>query len=117
MDLEAEGRAQSEWWTRFLSLSQGMPAPDTGARVLARLRPAAFRTCCLAWLTAVPEPRGGPLARQLVARDGKAARHRVARAIDRGPLHLVRAWAPAAPVVLGQVAVEQKRNAITAIPT
>jgi hypothetical protein len=64
----------------------------------------------------VQERRGGPRANQLVAIDGKVVRHSFDRAIDRGPLHMVSAWATAAHLVLGQVAVEQKSNEITAIP-
>jgi hypothetical protein len=87
------------------------------ARVLARLAPEAFRTCFLAWLTEGQERIGEPLASRLVAIDGKAARHSFDRAIDRGPLHTVSAWATAAHLVLGQIAVDQKSNKITAIPT
>src|SRR5262249_38906145 len=38
------------------------------------------------------------------------------RANGRGPLHLVSAWAGANALVLGQVAVDEKSNEITAIP-
>lgn len=117
VDIEAYGRAKYEWLKRFLPLPHGIPSHDTFARVFARLKPEAFRTCFLAWLTEIQEQIGGSLASQLVAIDGKAARHSFDRAIDRGPLHLVSAWATAAHLVLGQVAVEQKSNEITAIPT
>jgi predicted transposase YbfD/YdcC len=117
VDIEEYGRAKYEWLKRFLPLPNGIPSHDTFARVFARLEPEAFRTCFLAWLTEVQERLGGPLASQLVASDGKAVRHSFDRAIERGPLHLVSAWATAAHLVLGQVAVEQKSNEITAIPT
>jgi hypothetical protein len=58
-----------------------------------------------------------PLANQLVASDGQAARHSFERALDRGLLHLMRAWATAAHSVLGQMAAEQNSHEITAIPT
>lgn len=57
--IEAYGRAKYEWLQRFLPLPHGMPSHDTLARVLARLRPAAFRTGFPAGLTAVQEPIGG----------------------------------------------------------
>jgi predicted transposase YbfD/YdcC len=117
VDIEEYGRAKYEWLKRFLPLPHGIPSHDTFARVFARLRPEAFRTCFLAWLTEVQEQIGGPFASQLVAIDGKAARHSFDRAIDRGPLHMVSAWATAAHLVLGQVAVEQKSNEITASPS
>src|SRR5919108_770330 len=117
VDLAEYGRAKYEWLKRFLPLPHGIPSHDTFARVFARLAPEAFRTCFLAWLTEVQEQLGEPLASQLVAIDGKAARHSFDRAIDRGPLHMVSAWATASHLVLGQIAVEQKSNEITAIPT
>jgi hypothetical protein len=94
-----------------------MPSHDTLARVFARRTPEAVRSGFRAWLPAVQAQRGGPLASPLVAIDGQAARQRFDRAIDRGPLPMVSAWATAAHWVLGQVAVEQQRNEITAIPT
>jgi predicted transposase YbfD/YdcC len=117
VDIEEYGRAKYEWLKRFLPLPHGIPSHDTFARVFARLKPEAFRTCFLAWLTEVQAQVGEPLASHLVAIDGKAARHSFDRAIDRGPLPLVSAWATAAHLVLGQVAVDQKSNEITAIPT
>jgi predicted transposase YbfD/YdcC len=117
VDIEEYGRAKYEWLKRFLPWPHGIPSDDTFARVFARLAPEAFRTCFLAWLTEVQERIGGPLASQLVAIDGKAARHSFDRAIDRGPLHMVSAWATASHLVLGQIAVEQKSHEITAIPT
>lgn len=117
VDIEEYGCAKYEWLKRFLPLPHGISAHDTFARVFARLAPEAFRTCFLAWLTEVQEQIGGPLASQLVAIDGQAARHRFDRAIDRGPLHMVSAWATAAHLVLGQVAVEPKSNEIPALPT
>jgi predicted transposase YbfD/YdcC len=117
VDIEAYGRAKYSWLKRFLPLPHGIPSHDTFARVFTRLAPEAFRTCFLAWLSQVQERIGGPLAGQLVAIDGKAARHSFNRAIDRGPLHMVSAWATASHLVLGQMAVEQQSNEITAIPT
>jgi hypothetical protein len=62
-----------------------------------------------------PGANRGPLASQVVAIDGKAVRPRFDRAIDRGPFHIVRAWATAAPFVLRAVAVAEQSQAITAI--
>jgi hypothetical protein len=84
--------------------------------VFARLNPDAFRTCVLAWLEGVREQTGGQLGSQRMAVDGKTARHRFDRALGRSPLHLVSAWATETGLVLGQVAVEEKSNEITAIP-
>jgi predicted transposase YbfD/YdcC len=53
---------------------------------------------------------------QLVAIDGKTARHSFASEQDQGALHIVSAWASQHQVVLGQLATEAKNNEITAIP-
>src|SRR5262249_34943559 len=51
-----------------------------------------------------------------IANDGKTLRHSGNAAKGWRPLHLVSAWASQAHLSLGQVAVEQKSNEITAIP-
>ncbi len=52
----------------------------------------------------------------VVAIDGKTLRRSHDRAKGKQALHLVSAWASEARLVLGQVAVEEKSNEITAIP-
>jgi len=53
---------------------------------------------------------------EIVAIDGKTSRRSHDRAHDRGPLHLVSAWASGQRLVLGQQACAAKSNEITAIP-
>jgi predicted transposase YbfD/YdcC len=48
--------------------------------------------------------------------DGKTLRHSGSPANGLGPLHLVSVWATQANLTLGQVAVDEKSNEITAIP-
>jgi DDE_Tnp_1-associated len=117
VEIAGYGRAKYEWVKRFLPLPHGIPSHATLARVLARVAPEAVRPCFLAWLSQVQARIGGPLAGHLVASEGKAARPSLNRAIDRGPLHRVSAWATASHLVVGQRAVEQKRHESTAIPT
>jgi predicted transposase YbfD/YdcC len=57
----------------------------------------------------------GATAGQVVAIDGKTLRRSHDRANEKGPLHLVSAWASANRLVLGQVAVDEKSNEISAI--
>ena len=111
-DMETFGRAKEPWLRTFLALPSGIPSHDTFGRVFARLDPAAFERCFVAWVQAVaPETR-----HHLVAVDGKTLRGSHDRANGQGPLHLVSAWAAASGLVLGQVAVDDKSNEITAIP-
>jgi predicted transposase YbfD/YdcC len=59
---------------------------------------------------------GGVGDRRFVPIDGKSVRRSGRRGRGLGPLHLVSAWAGANHVSLGQVAVDDKSNEITAIP-
>jgi predicted transposase YbfD/YdcC len=110
--METFGRAKERWLRTFLALPSGIPSHDTFGRVFAGLDPAAFGRCFVAWVQAVaPETH-----HHLVAVDGKTLRGSHDRANGQAPLHLVSAWAAASGLVLGQVAVDDKSNEITAIP-
>jgi predicted transposase YbfD/YdcC len=104
--------AQHEAFLRtFLALPNGIPSPDTLSRVFAMVSPRALQAVVLPWLQ---ERRGLP--GKLVHIDGKAMRRTRKKARGLGPLFVVSAWASEAGVTLGQVAVDEKSNEITAIP-
>ncbi len=110
--VETFGRAKEAWLRTFLALPGGIPSHDTFGRVFARLDPAEFRRCFLAWVGAVvPDTIG-----QVVALDGKTLRRSHDRSNGKAALHLVSAWACGSGLVLGQAAVDDKSNAIVAIP-
>ena len=52
----------------------------------------------------------------MIAIDGKTLRRSFDKATGKAALHMVSAWATANQIALGQVAVDQKSNEITAIP-
>ncbi len=106
------GRQKSEWLSTFLELPKGTPSKDTFRRVFARLKPTAFQACFRSWMGAL----GATLGVKQIAIDGKTARRSHDRGIGKSALHLVSAWATANQVTLGQVAVSDKSNEITAIP-
>jgi predicted transposase YbfD/YdcC len=100
-----------DWLKRFLRLPNGIPSHDTFERVFDRLDPLAFGACFRAWIAAACAAMGI----KQVALDGKTLRHS-GRTGKLGPLHVVSAWAGANHLALGQVAVADKSNEITAIP-
>jgi len=106
---------------RFLPFARGVPSHDTLCEVVAALDPELFKACFARWIgrlrdltpAAAGVEAGG---REVIAIDGKTSRRSHARSKGRGPLHTVSAWATGQRLVLGQEAVSDKSNEITAIP-
>jgi predicted transposase YbfD/YdcC len=113
VEIETWGRAKEGWLRTFLALPGGIPSHDTFGRVFAALDPEQFEQCFLAWIAAGPSAPAG----EVIAVDGKAVRRSGDVRAGRGPLHMVSAWATERGVALGQVAVGEKGNEITALPT
>jgi predicted transposase YbfD/YdcC len=111
-DIARFAKAKLAFFRQFLDLPNGIPSHDTFGRVFARLDPAALLACIQKWLADFR----AAVDREIVAIDGKTLRGSFDTAAGQQPLHLVSAWASEARLVLGQVAVDQKSNEITAIP-
>ena len=111
-DIEDFGNAKIAWLGTFLELPNGIPSHDTSRRLFERLDPDEFQTGFLGWIEALQEAT----ERQVIAIDGKTLRRSFDRARGQSGLHLVHARATADHLLLGQVAVDQKSNEITAIP-
>jgi predicted transposase YbfD/YdcC len=105
-------RQKRDWLGRFLDLSNGIPSHDRFNAIFRALKPEPFERCLVSWITALHEVAAG----QLVAIDGKTLRQSFDKATGKSPLHMVSAWATASKISLGQVAVAEKSNEITAIP-
>jgi predicted transposase YbfD/YdcC len=110
--IAAFGKRRRDWLARFLRLPNGIPSHDTFERVFQRLCPDSFQRCFLAWLRQLHARVGG----EHFAIDGKTLRRSGSPANGLGPLQLVSVWATRANLLLGQVAVDEESNEITAIP-
>jgi hypothetical protein len=111
-DSETFGRKRLQWPQRFLELPNGIPSHDTFERVFDRLQPQALQTALLGWLHEI----NAALGFQHIAIDGKTLRHSGGGSSPLRYLQLVSAWAVEANWTLGQVATDEKSNAIEAIP-
>ena len=100
----------------ILELPHGIPSHDTFNRVLALLKPEALQKCLLGWLRSVRDEAEDSREERHIAIDGKSLRRTFDRAAGQSMLHLVSAWSTANGITLGQVAVDEKSNEITAIP-
>jgi len=112
--------AQTQTWLKkYLKLPHGIPSHDTIGRVLEALNPQTFQECFSAWLASLGD-QGDEKEREQqdkhYAIDGKALRRSHDRSRGFKALHLVSAWASQQGITLGQVAIEEKSNEITAIP-
>jgi predicted transposase YbfD/YdcC len=106
------GRRRKDWFQGFLALANGIPSQHTFERVFDRLDPQTLQRCLLGWLHDISELLGV----RHIAIDGKTLRHSGGGNSPHRQLHLVSAWAAEANLTLGQVAVDEKSNEITAIP-
>jgi predicted transposase YbfD/YdcC len=111
VDVEEFGTTKRAWLATFLDLPNGIPSHDTFGRVFARVDPEQFQHSFLTWVQALQRVRA-----DLIAIDGKTHRGSHDRPNGKAALHLVSAWATENRLVLGQVAVDDKSNEITAIP-
>lgn len=112
VEVEEYGKAKEAWLRRFLVLRHGIPSHDTFGRVFALIDPQEFQSGFIHWVQQVHDIVGS----EVIAIDGKQLRRSHDRALGKGALHMVSAWAAQSRVVLGQWAVDRKSNEITAIP-
>jgi predicted transposase YbfD/YdcC len=110
-DMSLFGRSKERFLRGFMALKHGIPSHDAFCELFNALDPKSFQKVMARLL--------GDFACNLegvIALDGKALRRSFCRASGKSPLHLVQAFATEARLVLGQVAVDQKSNEITALP-
>jgi predicted transposase YbfD/YdcC len=107
-DMETFGKAKHEWLSSFLKLPYGIPDSDTFRRVFERVNPDELAACLNEW---VADCRQSPKSINI---DGKTIRGSGNAA--HSAYHVVSAWANEYGITLGQVAVNEKSNEITAIP-
>jgi len=112
VEVETYGKAKYEWLKGFLELPNGIPSHDTFGRVFGMLDPEAFQSYFLSWVKTVAKVTQG----EVIAIDGKKLRRSYDKRLGKNAIHMVSAWATGNHLTLGQVAVEDKSNEITAIP-
>lgn len=109
--IAAWGDKNLDFLRRYLSYHHGVPSGRWLTQLMNRINPALFSAVFSAWVRET-----WPHRPELIAIDGKTSRRSHDRAEDKGPLHLVSAFATTSRLVLGQEAVEGKTNELSAIP-
>ena len=110
--IEQFGEDKLDWLRKWIALENGIPSHDCIARVIAGILPAQMTECFIAWTQSVAQITMG----EVIAIDGKTARHSYNRKDKLGAIHMVSAWANTAGISLGQIKTDAKSNEITAIP-
>jgi predicted transposase YbfD/YdcC len=110
-DIVDWGEAHLSFLRGFLEFYHGIPCADWLRTVMNRIDPDLFAACFSAWVAEC-----WPARPDLVAIDGKTSRRSHDRKNGQKALHLVSAFASTSQLVLGQEAVDEKSNEITAIP-
>lgn len=105
-------RVKEAWFRSSLGmeLEHGIPSHDTIQRVWAMIDPGEFEKCFCSWVESVC----GKATGDVVSIDGKTLRR--SGGGEQKPIHMVSAWANEQQLVLGELAVEEKSNEITAVP-
>ena len=110
--IETYGKAKEEWLKTFLELGNGIPSHDTFGRVFSELNPEMLEQNFQTWMKLIAQGLG----LEVVAVDGKNIKGSYDREGSLKSLTMVSAWSSSHRLVLGQIAVKQKSNEITAIP-
>src|SRR5213083_675365 len=110
-DIVDWGKAHVSFLRGFAEFHYGIPCADWLRTVMNRINPDLFQACFSSWVAGC-----GPHKLDLVGIDGKTSRRSHNRKTGQKPLHLVSAFATNSRLVLGQEAVDEKSNEITAIP-
>lgn len=111
VSIEQYGNAKFDWFSKFLSLPNGIPSHDTFNRVFSNIDPEQFMACFLRWIDSIRLT----LKHEVIAIDGKTLR-RSHDGKNKSAIHMVSAWATENNLVLGQIKTDEKSNEITAIP-
>jgi predicted transposase YbfD/YdcC len=106
------GRTKLTWLRQYLPYKNGIPSHDVLGKVFAALDPVEFNHCFTKWVKSISELTNG----EVIAIDGKTICGSDDKQTGKSALHVVSAYAAGNRLCLGQEAVNEKSNEITAIP-
>src|SRR5699024_6041780 len=104
------GRIKQDWFRKFYPYKK-MPSHDAIGDLFSALNPKIFAECFINWV----HENAIKTDSDVVAIDGKTARGAASKS-NKFPLHIVSAFCTKNRLCLGQQAVTEKSNEITAIP-
>lgn len=110
--IETFGKAKEEWFTKLLSLQNGIPSHDTFGNVFALIDTDEFCQCFSRWVDDLRQIS----ELDIISIDGKCLRRSLDKSSNKAAIFMVSAWSSSNQLVLGQQRIDDKSNEITAIP-
>jgi len=111
-EIAAFGEVKLDWLRKFYPFENQTPCDTTLGRLFAKIDPEVFGHYFGEWIKTLSEVTEG----SVVAIDGKTIRGSYKQSDKKSALHIVSAFACKQQLCLGQTAVSEKSNEITAIP-
>lgn len=106
------GKTKIDWLRKHYPYQNGTPSHDILGDLFARIDHDAFSCCFTDWVASISTHTNG----EVIAIDGKTICNSDDKASNKSAIHVVSAYASANHLCLGQQAIDQKSNEITAIP-
>lgn len=113
VEMEMFAKEYQDYLRRYIGLENGIPSHDTLNRVMGLVSPEILQQLYGKWQELLNRNEGEAL-RKLICIDGKTMRSNKRK--EGKPSHIVSAWSREDGFCLGQRAVDEKSNEITAIP-
>lgn len=110
--IETFGKTKLAWLQQFFPYNEGIPSDDVLGKLFARLKAKEFTNCFTQWVNSISDLNES----EIIPIDGKTIRNSNDDSSCKSAIHLVSAYACENMVCLGQEAVSEKSNEITAIP-
>src|SRR5260370_12687573 len=107
VEIEEFGKAKEACFTDLLKLPSGIPSHDTFGRVFALIDPKQFEASFFQWVQGISKTIKG-----VIAIDGKTLRRSHDQRAGKKAFHMVSASPLENPLVLPQLATEEKSNEI-----
>ena len=112
-EMEYFAQYHEKYLRKYIELKNGIPSHDTIRRVFGMISPDILQQLYQKWQELLNQDEGEKL-KKIICIDGKTMRGNKRK--DSQPSHIVSAWCREDGFCLGQRAVEEKSNEITAIP-
>lgn len=113
VEMEFFAHYHQDYLRKYIELRNGIPSHDTLCRVFGMISPEVIQQLYQKWQELLNRDEGEAI-KKIICIDGKTMRSNKRK--DGKPSHIVSAWSREDGFCLGQKAVEEKSNEITAIP-